>query len=179
MLQAEAAELLRCSIATVKRLRLTRRLGYYRGRPALISQADLELYIASIKIRHIRMPGPPGTYATVPADTRPRPFKLLTVDEAAQQLRRTPATIRIWLRSGKLPYIPGKPKRVDETDLSAFVLCKDYQAGTGPEPPGMADFLQKKHADKVDEIRQRARTYFLKRRMPRILSTAKRYKPQG
>jgi excisionase family DNA binding protein len=49
LLEREAAELLRCSTSMVKRLRLDRKLGYYQGRPVLISRADLEKYVASAR----------------------------------------------------------------------------------------------------------------------------------
>jgi hypothetical protein len=53
LLEAEAATLLRRSCGHVKRLRLERKLGYYRGRPVTISQDDLEIYVAWAKVRRV------------------------------------------------------------------------------------------------------------------------------
>lgn len=43
--EPEAAEILRCSTEKVKRLRLSGRLTYLRGRPVLIRQSDLDKFV--------------------------------------------------------------------------------------------------------------------------------------
>ncbi len=178
LLQSEAAALLRCSVATIARLRLTRKLGYYTGRPVLISEADLELYVASAKVLRVKMPGPPGEYGHVPADTKPRPFKLLTIAEAAQRCRRTPQTIRRWIMAGRLPYIRSRSKCIDETDLDDFVLCIDYRPGTKP-PPNMTEFKRKEWARMLDAIHERLHIRSLRRRMPGNIKSAKRLQPRS
>lgn len=50
LLEYEAAELLRCSVSKIKRLRLSGQIGYQIGRPVLISEMDLETYIHSVTI---------------------------------------------------------------------------------------------------------------------------------
>jgi excisionase family DNA binding protein len=176
LLQSEAAALLRCSIVTISRLRLSRKLGYYTGRPVLISEADLELYVASAKVLRVKMPGPPGEYGYVPAETKPHPFKLLTIAEAAQRVRRTPQTIRRWITDGKLPYIRSRSKCIDEADLDDFVLCVSHRPGTEP-PPNMSEFKRKEWARTLDEIHERLRVVSLKKRMPGIVKSAKRLQP--
>jgi len=52
-LQAEAAALLRRSCGHVTRLRLERKLGYFRRRPVTISQDDLEIFVARAKQRRV------------------------------------------------------------------------------------------------------------------------------
>ncbi len=64
--ESEAFQLLRCSTSHVRHLRLTRQLGCYPGRPGL-SQADLEVYVAAVKIIRVRMPGTAKGYAVVPS----------------------------------------------------------------------------------------------------------------
>ena len=47
--EPEAAEILRCSPYTVARLRKAGKLPYIPGRPVLIDEADLLVYIESVK----------------------------------------------------------------------------------------------------------------------------------
>ncbi len=158
LLESEAADLLRCSVSSVKRLRLNRKLGYYTGRPVLISQADLELYVASAKVLRVRMPGTKPEFALLPVHSDPGPFKLLTRAEAARLFRRSPLTIKNWCMFGKVPFLPGKPARVDEKDISDFILSKQYRTDARSQPePGSPEFLLKERADVVAEIRHRAR----------------------
>lgn len=49
--EAEAAEILRCSRSKVKRLRLTHKLSFIPGRPALIDEVDLQTYMEEVKSR--------------------------------------------------------------------------------------------------------------------------------
>ena len=55
--EAEVAARLRCTLAKVKRLRVTGKLPYLRARPPLVEEADLEAYIASATRRVV--PPPP------------------------------------------------------------------------------------------------------------------------
>lgn len=52
MTEQETAARLRCSPAKVKRLRLTGKLAYYKGRPVLIDERDVLAYLECIKCRH-------------------------------------------------------------------------------------------------------------------------------
>ncbi|MBR0735296.1 helix-turn-helix domain-containing protein [Bradyrhizobium liaoningense] len=151
-------------------------LAYHDGRPALTALSDLERYVASVKIIQVLMHGTPRSYSAIPADTKPRQFKLLTVSEVARDLRRVPATIRRWLRTGKLPYLPGRIVRIDEADLNEFILRRSYR----PEETqtGTVEFMLKKRAQEVAEIKRLAREAALRRRMPRTLKKAKRLKPR-
>src|SRR6202022_2714827 len=95
LLEAEAAALLRRSCGHVQRLRLERKLGYFRGRPVTISQEDLEIYVAWAKQRRVlrkdklktrrknRAKGESETFEYVSAGAVPGPFILLTIAEAA------------------------------------------------------------------------------------------------
>ena len=51
LLDAEVAELLRCRPSYVRRLRLSGRLAYVPGRPAIIERVDLENYISRCKVK--------------------------------------------------------------------------------------------------------------------------------
>nr|WP_325265584.1 helix-turn-helix domain-containing protein [uncultured Rhizobium sp.] len=46
--EPEVAEILRCSVSKVKRLRLGGKLTYLKGRPVLVRQQDLDAYLASV-----------------------------------------------------------------------------------------------------------------------------------
>jgi excisionase family DNA binding protein len=50
LLESEAAERLRCSTRTVRRLRASGKLAYLPGRPTLIDESDLNAYVDSIRI---------------------------------------------------------------------------------------------------------------------------------
>ena len=45
LLEVEAANILRCSVAKVRRLRRTKRLKFIPGRPVTIDEADLLFYV--------------------------------------------------------------------------------------------------------------------------------------
>lgn len=51
LIEAEVAEILRCSTTKVKRLRLSGQLPFLPGRPVLISTDDLDAYIAATTTR--------------------------------------------------------------------------------------------------------------------------------
>jgi excisionase family DNA binding protein len=57
---------------------------------------------------------------------------VLTVPEAARQLRRNPETIRRWIRSGRLPsHKVGTQHLIEEDDLAEVAEVR-----TLPLPPG-------------------------------------------
>lgn len=162
--ESEAAQMLRCSTAKIQHLRLTRQLGYYPGRPVLISQDDLEIYVASVKIIRVRMPEPAEGYAVVPAHTRPRAFKLLTRTEAARLMRRSPATIANWCSRGRLPFLPGRGSTIDEIDIDEFILSNAYKPlATQKSAASGALFAE----STIEEIHRKARFASLKRRSAR------------
>lgn len=52
-----------------------------------------------------------------------KPDRLLSVAQVAERLNAKPATVRLWIREGRLPAIKVGPRlwRVAETDLAAFL----------------------------------------------------------
>ena len=46
--EPEVAERLRCSTSKIKRLRFAGKLAYIPGRPVLVDEADLEMYLAEV-----------------------------------------------------------------------------------------------------------------------------------
>ncbi len=83
--QAEAAERLRVTVDTVKRLRLTGKLAYYKGRPVLIDEAAVAAYLESR-----RCPTTTSKSTTTAATTSTGPR-----DDAASASARARET---WLR---------------------------------------------------------------------------------
>src|SRR5712664_3566525 len=71
LLEAEAAALLRRSCGHVKRLRLGRKLGYIPGRPVRIIQKDLEIYVASAKVRRVKARGKSKAFEYISAGASP------------------------------------------------------------------------------------------------------------
>ncbi|MGY3364181.1 hypothetical protein ACVWZL_001306 [Bradyrhizobium sp. GM2.4] len=178
LLQSEVAELLRYSEATVTRLRLAGKLAYYKGRPVLIERADLELYVASMKVRRVPKVAKTGaSFVIESANTEPRPFKLLTRSEAALAFDRPAATIRNWCLFGKIPYLPGRPATIDEADIVAYLTDRQRtrEMRTGPAP-GSLEFVQAQRQKVLAKMRHRLRVVALRRRMPCILKNAKRLK---
>lgn len=49
LLETEVADILRCSVAKVRRLRRTRKLPFIAGRPVTIDAADLSFYLDCMK----------------------------------------------------------------------------------------------------------------------------------
>lgn len=174
LLESEVAELLRCAPAKIKRLRLARKLSYYPGRPVTIAVEDLEAYVASAKVRHVKAEAAVRKFRAEPTGASPRPFKLLTRTEVGKAVRRSPATIRNWCLTGKIPYLPGRPALIDETDL-LNLLAREKQASRSE--PGTPEFLEQERSELVEQIRRRVRLKMLKRRMPRLLAGAKRAGP--
>ncbi len=70
--EPEVAERLRCSTTKVKRLRLSGRLPFIKGRPVLIDEADLLSFIASAKLGATVRPASSGSFQVdVPARSSP------------------------------------------------------------------------------------------------------------
>src|SRR5258708_27365652 len=121
LLEAEAAALLRRSPSHVKRLRLERKLGYFRvGRLVTLSVEDLEIYVASAKMRRVKTRGKPGEFEYVSAGAAPKPFVLLTQAEAAVKFGRTLRQIKYLCSRGHVPYIAGRSALIDEADLAPY-----------------------------------------------------------
>ncbi len=61
-------------------------------------------------------------------------MKLITDQEAAEMFRCSTDKIKRLRLSGKLPYIPGRPVKINEADLLAFIEAS-IQRAAPPEPP--------------------------------------------
>lgn len=85
---------------------------------------------------------------------------LLLEREAADRLRCSTTTIKRLRLTGQLAYIPGKPVRIEEAALAAYIARLRVPATQEPEPaaPKMTT------ATKQDDA-ARARRYWLKRRL--------------
>ena len=181
LLEAEAAALLRRSCSHVTRLRLERKLGYYRSRPVTISQEDLEIFVASKKVRRVlrkvklktgrkkRAKGESETFEYVSAGAAPKPFVLLTPAEAASKFGRTRRQIRyLWLR-GRIPHILGHPPMIDEADLVEHFENKRLAAlAKIPPAPGTPEFKALQDRKDEERMRHRLRVIAVRRRVARI-----------
>jgi len=183
LLEREAAMLLRRSCAHVKRLRLERKLGYMRRRPVTIDEKDLEIYVAWAKRRRVlravklktgrekRAKGQSKMFEYVPAGAVPKPFVLLTIAEAAIKFQRTPRQIRYLCLRGRVPYIPGRPPLIDETDLVEHFENKRLAAlAKIPPMPGTFEFAALQERKAKDKMSRRLHKRAVKRRVARILS---------
>ena len=94
--EPEVAERLRCSTEKVKRLRLSGKLAYLKGRPVLISEADLLEFTG-------------------------RDAYLLTQAEVAERLCCSITRVKYLRLSGELAYLRGRPVLISEADLLAFI----------------------------------------------------------
>lgn len=117
LLESEVAERLRCSISRVKRLRLTRRLAYLPGRPATVVKEDVAAYVASAKLHIKRIGKKPLKFATVPANAKSRPFRLLTFGEAGQKYELSIKQIHTLCKKEGVPFIRARPPLIDDVDL--------------------------------------------------------------
>ena len=182
LLEAEAAVLLRRSRSHVTRLRLERKLGYYRGRPVTIDEKDLEIYVASAKQRRVlrkqglkprrktRAKGESETFEYVNAGALAKPFVLLTIAEAAIKFERTARQIRYLCLRGRVPYIVGRPSLIDEVDLAEHFENKRLAAlAKIPPAPGTLEFEALQERKAKDKMARRLHTQAVKRRVARIL----------
>ncbi|MDB5535024.1 MAG: hypothetical protein JWO28_3339 [Hyphomicrobiales bacterium] len=183
LLESEAAKLLRRSCAHVKRLRLDRKLGYMRRRPVTIDEKDLEIYVARAKQRRVmrevklttgrkkRAKGESEKFEFVSAGAEPKPFILLTIAEAAIKFERTPRQIWYLCLRGRIPYIPGRPPLIDETDLVEHFENKRLAAlAKIPPMPGTSEFAALQERRAKDKMSRRLHKRAVKRRVARILS---------
>ncbi|MBR1124520.1 helix-turn-helix domain-containing protein [Bradyrhizobium lablabi] len=146
LLESEAAELLRRAPSYIKRMRLERRLSYYKGRPVTISEKDLQIFVASAKVRRFRLPQveikrnveptrPTPQFYYAPENAAVRPFKLLTIKEAAEKFERKPRAIRYLCMAGHIPYILGRPPLIDESDLASYLEARRKAREKFTPPP--------------------------------------------
>jgi hypothetical protein len=182
LLEAEAAEKLRCSTGTVKRLRLGGKLGYIPGRPVTIEEKDLEIYVASAKRRRVlrkeklktrrvnRAKGQSEAFEYVSAGAAPRPFVLLTIAEAAIKFERTPRQIRYLCLRGRVPYIVGRPGLIDEADMVDYFESKRL-AALAKIPPalGTPEFKVLQDRKAKEKMSRRLHAKAVRRRVARIL----------
>jgi hypothetical protein len=71
---------------------------------------------------------------------------------------------------GKVPFLPGRPARVDEADINDFVFRKEYRADAQTQPePGSPEFAAREREKLVAEIGELVRVKRLRRRMPRVV----------
>jgi hypothetical protein len=182
LLEAEAALLLRRSCGHVKRLRLERKLGYFRRRPVTIDEKDLEIYVASAKQRRVlrkqglkprrktRAKGESETFEYVNAGALAKPFVLLTIAEAAIKFERTARQIRYLCLRGRVPYIVGRPSLIDEADLVDYFESKRLAAlAKIPPAPGTPEFKALQDRKAKERMSRRLHTQAVKRRVARIL----------
>jgi hypothetical protein len=167
-LEAEAAELLRRAPAQVKRLRLTGKLGYYRRRPVIISQEDLEIYVAGAKMRRVKARGESKGFEYISAGATPGPFALLRQAEAAVKFKRTLRQIKYLCLRGHVPYIPGRSALIDEADLSPYLESK--RAAAAAKVPGTPEFAALQEQKDEERMRHRLRVIRVRRQVERDLA---------
>jgi hypothetical protein len=183
LLEAEAAVLLRRSCSHVKRLRLERKLGYLRGRPVTIDEKDLEIYVASAKVRRVlravklktgpkkRAKGESETFEYISARAVPRPFTLLTTAEAAIKFERTPRQIRYLCLRGRIPYVLGRPPLIDEMDLAEHFESRRLAAlAKIPPAPGTPEFQARQERKMRERMDFNLRKIAVRREVKRILA---------
>lgn len=61
-------------------------------------------------------------------------MKILTEPEVAEMLRCSPQAVKRLRLSGKLPYIPGRPVRIDEQDVLAYLEAAKVKAAAKAAP---------------------------------------------
>jgi hypothetical protein len=183
LLESEAATLLRRSPAHVKRLRLERKLGYYRRRPVTISQNDLEIFVAQAKQRRVlraerltagkrkRAKGESETFEYVSAGASPKPFALLTIAEAAIKFERTVRQIRYLCLRGRIPYILGRPPLIDVADLVEHFERKRLAVlAKIPPAPGTPEFEAAENRKDEARMKHQLRVIRVRREVERILA---------
>ncbi|CAI2931888.1 helix-turn-helix domain-containing protein [Aminobacter niigataensis] len=84
------------------------------------------------------------------------PIKLLLESEVAERLRCSTVTVKRLRLSGRLAYIPGRPVKIDEADLNAYLESVTKKA----EPPKPAKPKPDKHER---DFRHLARQVWLQR----------------
>jgi hypothetical protein len=116
LLETEAAALLRCSRARLRRLRLSGLIDYYRTCPITISETDLADYIARAKINRRKTPT-----ELLKCEKPKLPAELLTDAEAGERygLSKGAISSRRAQKNG-IPYLPGRPPLIDAQDLNEY-----------------------------------------------------------
>jgi excisionase family DNA binding protein len=87
---------------------------------------------------------------------------LLLEREAARILRCSTTTIKRLRLSGQLAYIPGRPVRIEESELAAYIARLRVPTTREPEPEPAAPKITT--VEKQDDA-SRARNYWLRRRL--------------
>jgi len=93
--------------------------------------------------------------------------KLLTEPEVAEMLRCTPRTVARLRKAGMLTFIPGRPVRIDEADVWAYIESIKVAATVKVERPAPAS-ASDEHALTPEEharIKQLVRKKWLQRKM--------------
>jgi hypothetical protein len=173
MIHAEVEKALRQSRAYLARLRLGKKSGYSRGRPTLIDEKYLEIYIAKMKQRRVarpkRLKKQGDNFIDVPAGAAPGPFNLLTIAEAAIKFERSLRQIRYLFLHGNIPYIPGEPPLIDEVDIvKHFERKRAAQLARIPPAPGTPEFKALQDEKAREKERRRLRRLVLRREVDRI-----------
>jgi hypothetical protein len=166
----EVAQRLRRSPADVKRLRLSGKLGYYRGRPVTIGEDDVESYVTTARVfRRFR-----GKPKANPSTIRNKPFQLLTMEEAAVIFECSTSTIKRLRLSGQIPYLPGRPVLIERSDLEVHFENKRLAAlAKIPPAPGTPEFKDLQDRKAKERMRRRLWTKEVKRRVARIFADMK------
>lgn len=163
----EVAQRLRRSPGDVKRLRLSGKLGYYRGRPVTIGEDDVESYVTTARVfRRFR-----GKPKANPSTTRNKPFQLLTMEEAAVIFECSTSTIKRLRLSGQIPYLPGRPVLIERSDLETHFENKRLAAlAKIPPAPGTPEFEALQERKTREQIRFKLRKIAVRREVKRILA---------
>jgi hypothetical protein len=176
-LQIEAAEILRCSPATITRLRLSRKIAYFSGRPVTIAHEDLEAYVASAKVRRVKSSSNRIEY--ISAGGTPKPFNLLTIVEAGIKFDCEPRHVRPLCLKGHVPYLPSRPLLIDEADLAeCFENQRAAELAKLPPAPGTREFEMLKRQEVVLRARRHVRRRAIRREVARIMAARKAREPK-
>ncbi|MBX9847489.1 MAG: helix-turn-helix domain-containing protein [Xanthobacteraceae bacterium] len=89
-------------------------------------------------------------------ESEPKKFKLLTESEVAELLRCKPPKVKRLRLSGKLPYIPGRPNFILESDVLDYIQRERKIEAAGL--PGSPEF----QALQLQETQKRARESWMK-----------------
>jgi hypothetical protein len=165
--QEEVARRLRCNIKHVQRLRLQRKLGYIRGRPVTIIEKDVEIYVAWAKVRRIKTGRKGKAFEHVRADAIPKPFSLLTQEEAAVKFDRSLRQIRSVYLRGHVPYIRGRTPLIDESDLIEYFEAERRAAQVNI--PGTPEYEAKQAKIAEDKMFHRLKIRLVRQRVARFL----------
>lgn len=169
VIHAEAEKALRQCRAYIERLRRKKKSGYASRPPSWIDKKYLEIYVAKAKqLRRSRKIKPgrgdssrahSNVYCMVPANAEPGPFNLLTIAEVATKFGQTAKKIRYLCLHGRVPYLPGEPRLIDEVDVAKYFERKNAaRLARIPPTPGTPEYeaLQKQRAREREMLKARA-----------------------